>query len=81
MNLEILKMRGFTSLEQDNSGANAVFTAHFESEYPDTNYTVDINGYGTTAISVTEVTKYTDRVTFKTGAYQTGAQISISTMR
>ncbi len=81
LNLEILKMRGFTSLEQDNSGANAVFTAHFESDYPDTNYTVNINGYGTTAISVTSVTKYTDKVTFKTGAYQTGAQISISTMR
>lgn len=81
LNLEILKMRGFTSLEQDGSGAQAVFTAHFESDYPDTNYTVNINGYGTTAASVTSVTKYTDKVTFKTGAYQTGSQISISTMR
>ena len=80
-NLDIKKMRGFTTLEQSGTAAAAVFTCHFEKPYPDTNYTVTIDGMGATAISPNTVTKTTDKVTFRVGNYPAGGQISVHTMR
>lgn len=85
----IEKMRGFTSIEQSGTGVGALFTCRFEKAYPDVNYCVFIDGSGGSANVLSyDVTKYTDRVTFKVcnnnGAIigNSGAQqIHVATMR
>ena len=88
VDLSIQKMRGFTTLEQTNTGANALFTCHFEKPYPDVNYTVQICGSANASNSVIgkDVTKSVDKVTFKVcghdgNAIPTNAQVHVQTMR
>ena len=88
VDLSIQKMRGFTTLEQTNTGVAALFTCHFEKPYPDVNYTVQICGSANTGNCVIgyEVTKSVDKVTFKVcghngAAIPTNAQVHVQTMR
>ena len=88
VDIAIQKMRGFTSIEQVGTGATATFTCHFEKPYPDTNYTVQVDGSANSGDSVTahDVVKSVDKVVFGVwgvngASLAANAQVHVQTMR